>query len=43
MNDVDLLSLISERLQIAQKLLQIFHFSVENGHVVMKDLPAEVV
>ena len=41
MNDIDLPSLISERLQITQKLLQIFHFSVENGRVVMKDLRAE--
>ena len=36
-------SLISERLQLAQKLLQMFQFSVENGHVVMKDLRAEAV
>ena len=36
-NEVDLPSLISEGPQIAQKLLQIFHFSVESGHVVMID------
>ena len=36
-------SLISERLQIPQILLQIFQFFVENGHVVMKDLRAEAV
>ena len=32
----NLLYFISERLQSAQKLSQIFHFSVENGHAVVK-------